>query len=69
MAAYERHNEEVRETAPRKRLLEWNAREGWAPICEALGVPLPDESFPHANSTEEWQERRRQEAEERAAVQ
>jgi hypothetical protein len=69
MAAYERHNEDVRATAPRERLLEWNARDGWGPICEALGIPVPEESFPHVNSTDEWNERRRQEAEERSAVQ
>lgn len=58
--AYERYVNEVRRTAPPERLLEWRAREGWAPLCEALGVPIPDGPFPHANSTEEWQERRRQ---------
>jgi hypothetical protein len=62
MAAYERHNEEVRATAPRERLLEWNAREGWAPICNALGLDLPEEPLPHVNSTEEWNARRAEEA-------
>jgi hypothetical protein len=52
IAAYERHNAEVRARAPKARLLEWTAREGWAPLCRALGVPIPDEPFPHANSTE-----------------
>jgi hypothetical protein len=62
ISAYERHNEEVRRTAPRERLLEWNAREGWRPICDALGVAAPDEPFPHVNSTEEWTARRAEEA-------
>ena len=44
--AYERHNAEVRETVPSHRLLEWRAAEGWAPICRALGVPVPDLPFP-----------------------
>jgi hypothetical protein len=69
MAAYERHNEEVRASAPAERLLEWNPREGWGPICAALGLELPGEAFPHVNSTKEWEERRTQEAEEQAAVQ
>ena len=51
---FERHNRNVRETIPAYRLLEWQAAEGWEPICEALGLPVPDEPFPHKNTTEEW---------------
>jgi len=69
MAVYERHNDEVRATAPRERLLEWNAREGWAPICDALNIPVPEEPFPHVNTTEEWAARRSETAAEEAAVQ
>jgi hypothetical protein len=54
VAAYERHNADVRARAPKARLLEWPARDGWAPLCRALGVAVPDEPFPHANSTEEF---------------
>ena len=54
IAAYERHNAEVRARAPQPRLLEWTVRDGWGPLCRALGVPVPDEPFPHANSTEEF---------------
>ena len=58
--AYERWVDRVRRTAPAERLIEWQAHEGWAPLCAALGVPIPDETFPHTNSTAEWEERRRQ---------
>ena len=54
MAAYERHNAAVRAGVPRRRLLEWRAAEGWAPICQALGVPMPDEPFPWTNRRSEW---------------
>jgi hypothetical protein len=54
IAAYERHNAEVRARAPKERLLEWTAQDGWSPLCRALGVPVPAEPFPHANSTEEF---------------
>ncbi len=54
MAAYERHNAEVRANAEPKQLLEWTAGDGWEPICNALGVPVPDEPFPHVNTTEEF---------------
>jgi hypothetical protein len=58
IAAYEAHNAYVREHADPKRLLEWQATEGWGPICERLGVPVPDEPFPHTNTSEEWANRR-----------
>jgi hypothetical protein len=52
--AYERHNADVRATADPARLLEWTPGDGWAPICAALGVAVPDEPFPHVNTTEEF---------------
>jgi hypothetical protein len=30
------------------------AAEGWAPLCAALGVPIPDEPFPRINTREQW---------------
>jgi hypothetical protein len=54
MAAYERHNEEVRRTVPPHRLLEWHATEGWDPICRALVLPVPDIPFPWVNQRSEW---------------
>jgi len=52
--AYELHNETVRATAPRDRLVEWQPGDGWEPICSALSLPVPDEPFPHVNSTAEF---------------
>jgi hypothetical protein len=54
MAAYERHNAGVRKTVPQRRLLEWRAAEGWAPICRALGMPVPDLPFPWINRRSDW---------------
>ena len=54
MAAYERHNEAVRNTIPHHRLLEWQATEGWEPICKALDVPVPDVPFPWTNCRSDW---------------
>lgn len=53
MDAFERHNAEVRADVPEERLLEWTVSDGWEPICERLGVPVPDEAFPVTNSTSE----------------
>lgn len=60
MAAYEAHNHRVREAIPQSRLVEWRPGDGWEPICHALGLPAPDEPFPHVNTTEMFQQRLRE---------
>ena len=50
-AAYLAHNELVRRTAPSDRFLEWHPQEGWEPICSALHLDVPDEPFPHTNTS------------------
>jgi hypothetical protein len=54
MAAYERHNAEVRNIASANRLLEWQAEDGWEPICRALGVAVPERPFPWVNRRSDW---------------
>ena len=54
MAAYEAHNAAVRAEVPAARLVEWQPGDGWAPLCTALGVPVPDAEFPHVNTTEDF---------------
>jgi hypothetical protein len=51
IAAYERHAEAVRAAIPAERLVDWSVGDGWAPLCDALGVPVPAEEFPHTNRT------------------
>lgn len=46
---YRRHYDEVRAAAPEGRLLEYKVEDGWGPLCEFLGKPVPDVPFPHAN--------------------
>jgi|HubBroStandDraft_2_1064218.scaffolds.fasta_scaffold00029_13 hypothetical protein len=46
------HHERVKREVPADRLLVWEVREGWEPLCEFLEVPVPDEPFPHANDRE-----------------
>jgi hypothetical protein len=59
IAAYERHNAAVRSTVPPNRLLEWTVTDGWAPLCDRLGLPVPDEPFPSTNTTAEFRARNR----------
>jgi hypothetical protein len=46
---FERHNEEVRRRIPPGRLLVYEVKEGWGPLCEFLGVPEPEQPFPRLN--------------------
>ncbi|RYP49703.1 hypothetical protein DL768_004639 [Monosporascus sp. mg162] len=46
------YNDWVRSIVPKEKLLEMKLGDGWAPLCEFLGVPVPDEPFPRANDTD-----------------
>ncbi len=52
--AFERHNDEVRRRVPATQLLEWTPGDGWQPICERLGLAVPEEPFPLTNTTDEF---------------
>ena len=57
MEVFERHNEAVRRRVPPERLLVFDVREGWAPLCDFLGVEAPDEPFPCLNEAREMRRR------------
>jgi Sulfotransferase domain len=52
---FERHNESVRATVEPSRLLVFNVKEGWEPLCRFLGVAVPDDPFPRLNDTNTFQ--------------
>jgi len=56
MDAFARHNDAVRADIPAGRLLEWAPGDGWEPICDRLGMPVPTEPFPVTNTTDEFRE-------------
>lgn len=46
---------EVRSAFPAERILVFDVREGWEPLCRFLGVPVPpDKEFPHKNDTRQF---------------
>jgi hypothetical protein len=55
--AFNTHNDAIRSTIPEERLLVYEVREGWEPLCEFLGMPVPDTPFPNTNGKEEFWER------------
>ena len=57
IAEFNRHNDEVRRAIAPERLLVYEVKQGWEPLCKFLGVPVPDTPFPLTNTTEEFQTR------------
>lgn len=46
---FDEHTARVRATVPAEQLLVFDVREGWAPLCRFLGVPMPNTPFPNVN--------------------
>jgi hypothetical protein len=58
IAVFNRHNEEVKRRVPADRLLVFDVREGWGPLCAFLDLPVPpDKPFPHLNDSASFLER------------
>lgn len=55
---FARHREEVTDTIAADRLLVFDVREGWGPLCAFLGCPVPDQPFPSGNSVSEFRARK-----------
>lgn len=56
-AAYQAHNEMVKRVTPSDRLLLFQLEDGWEPLCEFLGKPVPGVPFPRVNETAALQEK------------
>ena len=54
IASFERHNANVRAFIKPERLLVFEAKEGWEPLCKFLRVPVPDKPYPRANTREDF---------------
>ncbi|CAF2960263.1 unnamed protein product, partial [Rotaria sp. Silwood2] len=44
---YNSHNEEVKRIVPKDRLLVFEVKQGWEPLCRVLNCPVPDIPFPN----------------------
>jgi hypothetical protein len=47
---FRRWNDDVIASVPADKLLVFQAADGWRPLCEFLGAPVPDEPYPRINS-------------------
>ncbi len=53
---FDRHIQEVTRRVPAERLLVYDVREGWNPLCRFLGVDVPEgKPFPHALDASAYQ--------------
>jgi hypothetical protein len=52
--AFVAHNAAVRQAIPASRLLEFDVKQGWGPLCAFLDMPEPDGPFPRTNDREEF---------------
>ena len=50
---FERWNKAVEKRVPAEKLLVYEVKEGWEPLCGFLGAKEPDKPFPHLNSAAE----------------
>ena len=48
---FEEHIETVKAHCDPDRLLVFQVADGWEPLCDFLGVPVPAEPFPHLNDS------------------
>lgn len=55
IAHYNKHVEEIKAIVPPEKLLIFSADQGWGPLCEFLGVEVPDTEFPNVNDRKEIQ--------------
>ncbi|GLJ32262.1 hypothetical protein SUGI_0649330 [Cryptomeria japonica] len=59
ISVYEVHMEAVKSYVSSHKLLVFNVKEGWPPLCNFLGTPLPPANtpFPHLNDRAKFIER------------
>ena len=55
---YPDHLRQVQSAVAANRLLTYDVKEGWEPLCAFLNVPVPAEAFPHKNTKDEFLKRK-----------
>jgi hypothetical protein len=53
---FNKHIADVKAFVPADKLLVYDVSEGWGPLCNFLGVPVPNEPLPHLNKKENFKE-------------
>ena len=56
---YGQHIQAMKAALPAEKLLVFSVDQGWKPLCDFLGVPVPATAFPNVNSRAAFQELKR----------
>ena len=56
IADYHQHIADVRAAVPADRLLVFTVNEGWKPLCDFVGVPVPQTPFPRVNDRAQFKQ-------------
>lgn len=56
IAVWDRHHAWLEEIVPKEKLVYFNVKEGWEPLCKALKVPVPDMPFPRLNDAKDLED-------------
>ncbi len=51
---YQKHNRHIMETIPKERLLQFDVKDGWQPLCKFLDRSIPIEPFPWLNERNQF---------------
>ena len=54
ISVFNAHNEAVKAAFPPERVLVFDVKEGWEPLCTFLEVDVPNDPFPRMNTTEDF---------------
>jgi len=57
MKVFNQHNKNVEEKCPKEKLLKFEVKDGWKPLCDFLQKEIPKVDFPNENDTAIFQKR------------
>ena len=57
MKSFKAWVERVKSTVPPEKLLVFDVKEGWEPLCKFLNKPVPNEPFPNINDKKDLQQK------------
>ncbi|KAF8564374.1 NAD dependent epimerase/dehydratase [Paragonimus westermani] len=57
LTAYDRWIDKAKRIVPENRLLVFQVKDGWEPLCKFLNVPVPNQPFPKVNERAEFVKR------------
>lgn len=53
---WNRHHAWLEEIVPKEKLVYFDVKDGWEPLCKALKVPVPDRPFPRLNDAKDLED-------------